>query len=335
MNIFETIAKTTHRTEPFHSRFLADALRESLQGDRSLFDALWKLASPSSWETPRVAEVRAEQPLGQRRVDICIISKEPQKRVVGIEVKTVAASAEEGQLEKYYEGLKSNKEFQGYDVQVSYLTPFNRERAGDGADAPTVKEFGRFAENHLTAQHMSWLDIADIPWDGNEVWRQHQLFVYQTISSYKKQRAARHELNRGLVDFFGDEVTERFREALDDLGVNLGVGRTVIDLSKHHCDEAFSGSLATAFSLLLNGEGVSRHSTINDKFARELRVRFQSPPYGEVHKALFRLADAHPFVSVEGSSDYGIKTAHQKPRSRSVSLVRSDGPSRLIFGQKR
>ena len=46
MNIFETIERVSGTYEPYHSRFLADALEDSLGGDRSLFDAVWRLAAP-------------------------------------------------------------------------------------------------------------------------------------------------------------------------------------------------------------------------------------------------------------------------------------------------
>ena len=59
MNIFETIEKATSRIERFHSQFLADALCESLEGDRSLFDQIWALVAPSDWESPESsAQVR-------------------------------------------------------------------------------------------------------------------------------------------------------------------------------------------------------------------------------------------------------------------------------------
>ena len=52
LNVFTTIHKATHRIEPFHSQFLADALDDSIRGDQSLFDAVWRLAAPSGWELP-------------------------------------------------------------------------------------------------------------------------------------------------------------------------------------------------------------------------------------------------------------------------------------------
>lgn len=109
--------------------------------------------------------VKAEQDIDlggtQGRVDIVIMSDEPEKRVVGIEVKTVDASVKEGQLRAYLEGLC--KEFEEHKVQMAYLTPFNRKRAGDVADSiRNVREFDEFVRCFPCASHVSWLDIADI-----------------------------------------------------------------------------------------------------------------------------------------------------------------------------
>ena len=146
MNIFETIGRVTHRIEPFHSQFLADALSRSLEGDRSLFDGRLEAGSaPPIGKFQVMPGVVSEQSAdGGRRIDVCLSSDLPRSRVVGIEVKTVAASAESGQLERYLYGLR--KEFPGCDVQVSFLTPFNRRRAGAVADSlKTVLAFDDFA----------------------------------------------------------------------------------------------------------------------------------------------------------------------------------------------
>ena len=169
MNIFETIKKVTSRYEPFHSQYLADALRSSIDGDGLLFREVWRLVAKPDWQIPDCAVVTDEEVIGSRRVDIVIRSERPIKRVVGIEVKTVDASVEEGQLKAYLEGLR--KKFPKHEVQIAYLTPFNRRRAGDVADCiRSVREFDEFHQKHLPyARHVSWLDIADIPFG----WQRH------------------------------------------------------------------------------------------------------------------------------------------------------------------
>ena len=61
MNIFETISSTTTRIERIHSQFLADALTDSLKGDRSLFDGVWELVALPAWKVPNRAKVSAEE----------------------------------------------------------------------------------------------------------------------------------------------------------------------------------------------------------------------------------------------------------------------------------
>ena len=212
MNIFETIEKTSNRIEPFHSQFLADALQASIGGDRSLFNAVWRLTTPEVWDTPEKAEIKAEEGVpGQGRIDIAIRCDSPERRIVGIEVKTTDSSATEGQLEKYRNGL--NEKFPGYSVTIAYLTPFNRKWAADKADdLATVKEFDGFQANYPDARHISWLDIAAIPWNGSYLWRQHQLYVYQRISSHKKLRLS-------------GEAVAALWDDLSELGIPVGAWR--------------------------------------------------------------------------------------------------------------
>ena len=189
VNIFETTEKTSRRIEPFHSQFLADALVASIDGgDRSLFNAVWRLAAPEVWEAPERADINAEEFVpGQGRIDIAIRCDAPERRIVGIEVKTTDSSATPGQLERYRDGLAGK--FPGYAVAIAYLTPFNRKWATDKADdLTTVREFDGFRANYPDARHISWLDIAAIPWDGNELWRQHRLYVYLHLSPFTKLR---------------------------------------------------------------------------------------------------------------------------------------------------
>ena len=190
MNIFETIRSTTTRIERIHSQFLADALTDSLKGDRSLFNGVWKLVASPDWEVPTCAKVSVEEIVKRGRVDICIRCEEPSNRVVGIEVKTDAASATDGQLEKYRDGLE--EKFPNFDTQIAYLTPFNRERARDKADSlETVKVFEKFAKVSPNARHVSWLDVADIAWDDNVLWKQHQAYIRRNISSHNKLKVKR------------------------------------------------------------------------------------------------------------------------------------------------
>ncbi|NQW16056.1 MAG: hypothetical protein HQ478_01075 [Chloroflexi bacterium] len=52
LNIFTVIGLTTRRIEPFHSMFLVEALKDSLNDHRILFDRFWSMAASDAWETP-------------------------------------------------------------------------------------------------------------------------------------------------------------------------------------------------------------------------------------------------------------------------------------------
>ena len=212
-NIFEVIGETTRRIEPFHSEFLAEALRVSAQGNRSLFDAVWKLAAPKEWDAPLEPKIESEERLEDgKRIDICVLDKS-RGRLLGIEVKTTKASAKKGQLEDYLQGLCKKY---GYDkndedrVAIAYLTPFNRKRAGNVADSlATVGIFDEFTKIFVNACHISWLDIADIAWDGNELWRQHQAYVHQEIANYGRLQSFVLR-NRSFDNFFSEGAIADF-----------------------------------------------------------------------------------------------------------------------------
>ena len=203
LNVFRTIGQVTGQIEPFHSRFLADALSASLGGDRSLFEGIWKLAAPCNWPVPHSAEVEAERGVGDgKRIDLAITDA-AQGLVLGIEVKTKSVSARPGQLEEYERRLVRAQKGRNRKVAIAFLTPFNRMRAGAMAESlPTVRLFEQFAKTSSgAARHVSWLDVAELPWDGREIWRQHQTYVRDTISRLDKLKpnVAR---NRTFGEFF-------------------------------------------------------------------------------------------------------------------------------------
>ena len=277
MNIFESIGRATRRIEPFHSQFLADALQDSIKGDRSLFEAVWRLTTPDGpdrWDTPVEAKIVAEETVsGQGRIDISIKCASPKRRIVGIEVKTTDLSAVRGQLERYRKGLA--EKFPEYEVAIAYLTPFNRERAQEKADAlQTVKEFEEFSRSHPTTKHVSWLDIAGISWNGNELWRQHQLFVNKDISSHEKlheKLCVSMTRDRSLDEFFGEGPVQLFWEELSELGVHSSDGGADIDLAKHDGGRADAlRQMALACACLLDGPDV----LVVDPLNRKLRLVF-------------------------------------------------------------
>lgn len=333
-NIFESIGKATHRPEPFHSQFLADALRASLNGDRSLFDAFWRLSTPDGWEPPNTAVVISEHAFDdRRRIDMCIVDTAgPKGRVLGVEVKTSSASASAGQLEAYHKGL--TKLHKSSDIAIAYLTPFNRQRAGKVASIlPTVKIFDNFSKACKNARHVSWLDVADIPWDCNDTWKQHQTYVREKISSSEKLKPATLS-NKEFADFFGAEAAGCFWEELSlirvypsDIGAELNLG----NLAEIEVDPV---TMVRAFEILIrDGDGV-RARMKSDKFPDAEYQRFIESDCGAFHKALFDLSRRFENVWVEGKRNYALRIAHDQ-NSKGISLVTSKGTVILETGRPR
>ena len=332
MNIFKTIERVAkqsaaNRREPFLSGFLADAMKYSPM----LSGAVWKLATPN-WPIPENIKVRSEVSLDKLgRIDI-VMEDELNKRIVGIEVKTMDQSGKFGQLERYRDGLENPER----ELAIVYLTPFNRKRAGDAADSlRTVKIFDEFSSKFQQAQHVSWLDLADITWDENELWKQLQAYVRETISSQDKLSPGIRR-DREFAQFFGEDSAACFWEALAEQGVLPTEGKgAVIDLDEIEDIPSFAGVLVCALEDLIEENDRIRHDARKeDSFEEKLRKQFLDSPYREVHAALFRLSEKCGAVWIQGEKDYGVRVAH-KDHPSGVSLVRSHGPGRLQTGQDR
>ena len=336
-NIFESICRTTRRTEPFHSQYLGDVLDASLSGDRSLFDAIWKLCAPVDWAPPARAEVSTEFVLdGAQRIDV-LIKDSDNGRVLGIEVKTSRASARAGQLEGYLDRLRKSESAPD-KIALAYLTPFNRAQAerfvgDDAATLSTVRVFDEFQRTFDRSRHVSWLDVADVDWeDGGEVWSQHRAYVRDHMANGENLRGAM-ERNRSLREFFSAEAVDRFDDALmalsdgdhSDDGVTIELARLDGDATQ----------LTRALAILIeDGEHVAQRAEKEDRFDDTLRERFLNSRCGEVHDAVFALAGEYPHVWLQGSWNYGLRVAHKRT-SGGVSLVTSQDLDRLKIGGRR
>ena len=335
VNIFQVIGETTRRIEPFHSEFLAEALRASAEGNRSLFDAVWRLAAPEGWGIPVETKIESEDMMEDgKRIDICIFD-ETHGRLLGIEVKTTKDSAKERQLEDYLEGLCKKYGYDSNDedgIAICYLTPFNRKRAGYAADSlPTVEIFKKFQEVHNNARHISWLDIAEIPWDSNELWRQHQAYVHQEISNYEKLEkfvARDRSFDRFFSSHAIDDFSNRFPQAEYS---DAETGRTV-DLEEHLDD--FLGFVGAFEFLIEDKESVATEANRQNRVSEALTEHFLRSKYGPIHRAIFELAHRYDYVWLAGKKDYGLRVAH-KDHSGGISLVRSKGERYLQVGQPR
>ncbi len=289
-----------------------------------------EVAGPEKWDIPLAPKIVSEKKFADgKRIDICIFD-DLCGRVLGIEVKTTKASAEDGQLEAYLEHLR--KEYDEDRVAIAYLTPFNRERAGKNACLlPTVRIFDKFSGEFSNARHVSWLDIADIAWDSNELWNQHRAYVQQKIANHASL-VSYVSRNRSFYDFFSETAVEEFMYALPVEGDQIPSTGVTIDLDNFHNDPE---SLSRAFEFLIMDEDkVNQGAEKNDEFPEEARQRFLDSPYGDIHRAIFDLSTNNKHVWLSGIKDYGLRVAH-RGHSSGVSLLRSKGEHCLVLGQPR
>ena len=323
--------------EMFHSEFLGTALRTSLNGDRSLFDELWKACAPEDWDCPKEAWVETEHGWSDaRRIDI-LIGNAATKQVIGIEVKTKDGSVQPQQLDAYRRNLWN--EYGEDNVAIVFLTPFNEPHADKFGERiarllRAVEEFKTFSKGSKRVHHISWRDVANIPWTGGgDLWREHQAHVLETMASDNVLRNLRSR-SRSLSEFFGVEPTEAFFRTLQAGETRDYKGGLVIDLQNY---SASPPELANAVRILIKrGQGI-RHRKKDPTFSGLLRRKFTDPDqckYHEYHQALFDLEDEFEYVWLHGTGNYGLRVGHMC-KSGSVSLVTSQGCNKLLIGQIR
>ena len=173
--------------------------------------------------------------------------------------------------------------------------------------------------------------MADINWETNELWKQHQHYVRHEIASLDILTSyARRD--RSLDEFFGNVIERFWKELLVTTEVEADTP-LVIDLEE--CD-ADPESIAAVFEILINdNEAKPPHVHRNNSFPETEQERFRmTEKYGAFHDALFKLSRKCSHVWLRGLKDYGLCMVHRRHKS-GVSLVRSDGPRRLIVGQLR
>ena len=195
----------------------------------------------------------------------------------------------------------------------------------------TVQVFKKFEEKCGGGKHVSWLDVADIDWDGGILWSEHRAYVRKTMASETSLKLAVSR-NRMFDAFFGEDATTRFWAALMDKGVEVTEAGAVLDLDGFRDDANY---LARAFELLIEANDNVSGKEKENEFPTGLQDEFRgSKPFGEIHKALFDLTQRYEHVWLRGTQDYGLRVAHAQ-HSSGVSLVRSQGPDRLATGQPR
>ena len=201
----------------------------------------------------------------------------------------------------------------------------------------SVREFeefsNKFPDHH--GRHVSWLDVADISWDGNELWKQHQHYVCNTISSPTHLRVSTRR-DRSLDEFFGEEATSRFWETLAGVGIfprDNGADINLADFRENL--SPLARCLVSALEkLICDGCNVSNRSCKPDQFLEDLRRPFLNSPYEEIHAALFNLSKRFRHVWIKGDNNYGVRVAH-KEHGGGVSLITSQIPDSFKIGQPR
>ena len=141
---------------------------------------------------------------------------------------------------------------------------------GEAADGlPTVKMFQAFAnESARAGQHVSWLDVAELSWDGRGIWRDHQAYVRDKISPNTKLSSGIVR-NRTFTAFFSDEAVGMFWEALAELQVSPAeTGATRVELDRL---AASPRALARAFEILIEDRDNVSHVDRSDQFPLNLR----------------------------------------------------------------
>ena len=143
--------------------------------------------------------------------------------------------------------------------------------------------------------------------------------------------------NRTLDEFFGEEPTQNFLDAMKEAGIRRVVLGEDIDIDllefKGRLPQLAEG-LVRALSMLLNSERVTTNLRKRkvEKFSK--RHEYTGGLFADVHRALFRFADDNVNVWLQGLQDYGVRVAC-KGRSSGVSLVRSIGASKLQIRGRR
>ncbi|MDZ7727356.1 MAG: hypothetical protein U5Q44_03710 [Dehalococcoidia bacterium] len=206
--------------------FLPMRYGQSIESDSRLFRAVWDkgVSGGERWSAPATAVVAEEDVIDAGRVDV-VIRDEDRRRVLAIEAKTVEGSVRDDQLE-LVPGGASAQSILDDEVRIAYLTPFNRSRAGDMADGlHSVRLLETFREVHPGAVHMSWLDIADVEWDGGDLWEQHRDYVRRRMCDPAVLQSARGARDRGLGEFVGEDIVAEFWTRLTQHGILLRRGR--------------------------------------------------------------------------------------------------------------
>ena len=324
MNIFEVHRRTTSRIEPLHTYYLASCLRERPE----LLGQFWALATIENrvgWPAPSAnTRVVEEDVLGDgKRVDI-VLSDSLSHYLIAVEAKTSDSSVKSGQLDDYLTLLETK--YPGYRIWMTYLTPFsarNKPKGSRGQEA--INEFQRFNKDHLHSSHLSWEEIAKLPYQGiSEVWHQHAEYIAKTICKPPSMTVGWGKLD----DDLGWEILRDFWDQISAAGYESHNG--IITLKTDDDPVA----LVNALKLLISSEKVRNISRGSRKVSENVKVELTHSAFGKFHQKIFELLDEYPFIGIRGSVGYGLTLPVQGIHPVvSICTVKISNPERLTIGR--
>lgn len=266
---------------------------------------------------------------------------------MGIEVKTKCDSANRNQLLRYSEQLLT--EAASSNISLAFLTPFNRNSFQDNrtelADQNhAIREFEAFdkqVDGSMWTKHLNWLDVAEIAWDGDPLWRQHLFYVRTEIANVARLRTEPHP-NRRLGDFFSQEAVSSFWYAMRQAqALEVRENETLVINLREFVEGNFNArQLATAFRYLIT-DSASVNSDKEVPGGTDFpRAEHHYHPFSVVHQEILNLSDEFHHVQAKtwsqsvGERNYGLRVAHK--HHDSVSLVTSNFESgELIVNERR
>jgi len=323
VNIFEIHRRTTSRIEPFHTAYLASCLTES----QELLGKFWALATAENpnWPVPSTHVRVVEEDIldDGKRVDI-VVSDSSSGHLIAVEAKTTDSSVKLGQLDAYLKRLEAK--YPGHNIWMIYLTPFNTKNKPEGSRGQeAIKEFQSFNEGYAPSSHLSWEEVAELVWQGNDdVWSQHVKYIRETICKPPPLTVGWGSLDQDL----GWEIMRDFWHEIGKSGIHADKG--ILTLKPDNDPEALAGAL----KLLISSEKVRSKSIGRRTVADGVKSELVKTTYGQFHQQVFQLLDEYPFLGIRGIQGYGLILPIQGiHRFVSICTSKLEHPERLTIGR--
>ncbi|WP_297085789.1 PD-(D/E)XK nuclease family protein [uncultured Draconibacterium sp.] len=337
-NIFKIIEKVTSRIEPFHSEFLADALRKNsslLVGLLHLIQNQTRINLSDLINANQFEVISEDSFDDNKRIDIVILSP-ASKDIVGIEVKTTDSSVRDNQLNEYY--AKLTNKYPGKRIIFVFLTPYNIDNLPEEinpSNIKAIKEFSYYASNHTNSVHLNWDQVISLYQDldnyAGSIFESHHDFIQKRVTNTAKliSRLSNLERNRGLADFFGEECVETFLEKIMDSNITYQENESNITFPIPNNTTAI-GNLLSLFSILIESDNLKKTVKRQDRVEKALILSYENSSHGDFFISFFDLIHSYKYLWIEGKGNLGIRAAHESHPSSGVSLFTIDRNSIAI-----